>query len=100
MILQKPHLPSFEHNMYEKSFKPSEIFFLFALMGYTKHVHAALHILWVVLFSKLPKAYVMPSSIFSQSLNSAVYSTLGVTMWRQCLLPHMEVISIDAINSI
>lgn len=37
---------------------------------------------------------------WSQSLNSAVYSTLAVTMRRQCLLPHVELISIDAINSV
>lgn len=35
----------------------------------------------------------------SLSLNSAVYSSLGFTMWRQCLLPHVALISIDAINS-
>lgn len=36
----------------------------------------------------------------SLSLNSAEYSTLAFTMWRQCLLPHVALISIDAINSV
>lgn len=73
----------------------------FSCMGYTKHIPAALAISWVVVSPKPLETYVLPSSIFwSRSSNSAVCSTLSVIMWRQCLLAHMELISIDAINSI
>lgn len=72
-----------------------------SFMGYTKHIHAALAISWVVVSSKPHETFVLPSSIFlSQSSNSAVCSTLSVAMWIQCLLPHMELISIDAISSV
>lgn len=41
--------------MSEKSLKPSEIFYFFAFVGYTKHVHAALDISWVVVLQPPPK---------------------------------------------
>lgn len=70
-------------------------------MGYTKHIHAALAFSWVVASSKPQEAFVLPSSIFFESSsNSTVCSILSLTMWRQSILSHMELISIDSINSV
>lgn len=86
--------------MYEKSFKLPQIFF-FCIHGlYETHSCCLRYRMGCGIF-KTPWNICSAFKHFqSQSLNSAVYSTLGVTMKRECLLPHVELIWVDTINSV
>lgn len=76
-------------------------FFIFYIRGLYKTRSCCLRYLMDCGIFKTPRSICSAFNHFqSQSLNSAVYSTLAVTMRRQCLLPHVELISIDAINSV
>lgn len=82
-----------------KSFRPSETFFF--LHGLYKTHSCSLSYLMDCGIVKTPWNICSAFSIFlSQSSNSTVCFTLSVTVWRQCLLPHTELISIDAISSV
>lgn len=100
MTLQKPVTPIWAQYVWEK-FQAFWGFLFFCIhVLYETRSCCLRYLMGCGIFKTLWNICSAFKCFWSQSLNSAVYSTLGVTVWRQCLLPHVELISIDAINSV
>lgn len=74
--------------------------FFFAFMGYKTHSCSLSYLMGCGIFKTPWNICSAFKHILESELKFDRMLTLSVVTWRQCLLPHMELISIDAIKSV